>query len=112
MGGTRPPQPAVRSRRSIAARGTRAELLGVESLPINGAVAAGLIDGGQGAEGREQVLVGEVGGVEVGGGAGAPEEGAERGQRLPEVGVWGAGEGLGEAAEATGAPVSRPAMVA
>jgi hypothetical protein len=99
----------------------RAELLGVEGLPVDGAAAAGLVDGGEGAEGREQVLVGQVGGVEVGGRAGAPEVGAEgrqgeegfalvealedEAQGLPEVGVWGAGQRLGEAAEAAGAVV-------
>jgi hypothetical protein len=69
-------------------------------------------------EGREEVLVGELGVGEVGGGAGAPQEGAEGGQAelgaagvelaedeveaVPEVAVGAATAALGEPAQAGG----------
>ena len=99
-----------------------AEFLGAEVLVVDGAARAVLGGEGERADGGEQRAVGELAGVEVGGGALGEEEAAERGQRdvgrafvaepapdalegLVLVGVAAAGDGVGQVAQALGAVV-------
>jgi hypothetical protein len=76
-----------------------AELVGADAAPGDLAADVALGEGAEGEQGGEQVVVVELGAVEVGGGLGAEEEGAEGGEA--ELGA--AGVELGEE-EVEGAP--------